>query len=246
MSPLLAFGIRNVFVALLQWSAMFIGGALAASLPVAWWSIHRARRSSTGGASFAWLLIVLGLFVTVPLVALFHAVPYAVERSLSEMVQGPRSREAVDWIVGLTADQLATTLNVQAPSARVDVRELKTQVAEAVRQARDMVPDDAQFGEIRSLLTDKSLSALQTTLDQVPVRNGTVVWSDLVERMRTVMAEQSSSTFADLSTRLDRAAEANIRATYITVAGCNLATLLLVAVFARPKQASRPAPPAGV
>ena len=246
MGALLAFGVRNVLVALLQWSAVFVGGALAASVPVAWWSIYRARCSSTGGASFAWLLIVVGLFVSVPLVALFHAVPYAVERSLSEMVQGPRSQDAVDWIVGLTADQLAEKLNVQAPSTRVNVRELKTQVADAVRQARDMVPDDSQFGEIRSLLEEKSLATLQAVLDQVPVRNGTVAWSELVERMRTVMAEQSSSTFADLSTRLDRAAEANIRATYIAVAGCNLATLFLVAVFARPKPASRLAPPAGV
>ena len=234
MGALIAFGIRNIFVALLQWSAVFVGAALAASLPVAWWSIRRARGSSTGGASFAWLLIVVGLFVSVPLFALFHAVPYAVERSLSEMMRGPRSQDAVDWIVGLPADQLATTLNVQAPSTRVNVRELKTQVADAVRQAREMVPDDSQFGEIRSLLADKSLATLQTTLDQMPVRNGTVVWSDLVDRMRTVMVEQSSSTFADTSTRLDRAAEANVQATYIAVAGCNLVTLLLVAVFARP------------
>lgn len=235
MGALLAFGIRNIFVALLQWSVVFVGGALVASLPVTWWSIRRARRSSSGGAAFAWLLIVVGLFVSVPLVALFHAVPYALERSLSEIVQGPRSQEAVDWIVGLTADQLAATLNVQARSTRVNVRELKTQVADALRQAREAVPDDSRFGEIRSLLSDKSLAALQATLDQVPVRNGTVVWSDLVDRMRVVMAGQSVSMFADMATTLDRVADANILATCIAVAGCNLVTLLLVAVVARPK-----------
>lgn len=94
MFDLLWFAVTNLIVALVVWTAVFVGVTFLLAIPVTRWCVRLMRRAGAlpGGIGagrrqllYAWIVVVV--FLLPAGIALFNAVPFAVSRGLARLIE---------------------------------------------------------------------------------------------------------------------------------------------------------------
>jgi hypothetical protein len=181
--------------------------------------------------------ILLLSYVAPMALAVVHAVPFAVGRSVAHTLEHSTPK-AADWIVDLAGSNVAAVLHVAGEQVLLDVDDLRGRVADAVIAAGDTAKGYMGPGRIRELAANISLAALLDVLDGLAPGVDRVTWNDLLGKVKSTLGEGSSLVMAETVIGLRAAAWGALFTGLMLLAACHLLTILLFFFVIRPPRAA--------
>lgn len=236
MGAFLQLAVNEFLLPLLWWSAVFALAAACISVGVIWWLVRRLRAiSARGGRVSGARMLIAGLTVcvgsvVVPVsIAFVHAVPFSVERGLTAAIE--RSAPlASDWLVDLSASQMAGLLHVDLDDTAIDVSRLSARVSTALATLRAIGRPEPLLDRLRWLSAKESLGLMEKSVAEL---RGHVSWHDLVRTTKSRMRTRLSWLSEDAKLSLEVAARANVYSAATQVAACNAVVVLIVLLIIR-------------
>jgi hypothetical protein len=244
MLDLLLFGFQHLVGAVGVWVAVFVLVAVVVAVPITRWAVsrmHRARAVGVvvgGGQAFfltSWILVVL--YIVPVAVAVVHAAPFAVGRSLADTLEHSTPK-AADWMVDLAGPNLMKLLQVAGEQVILDADALRARAAAALDDAGDRTKHFLGPGRVRELATDMLLTALHDELDDIAPGVKQITWHDVMARVKTAVASGSSLFVMETVLGLRAAAWAALFSGLTLLGACHVATILLFLLVVRPRAAS--------
>jgi hypothetical protein len=184
MRELLTLCLGRILAALVIWLPILVGSVALLSLLVVRWSRRRMMRAGFGQAPSrlrrggVWLLLISLQLVGLPLVALFTAIPFALERGVAATLESPPP-PLIDWGIRTGVNAVKERLRIKGSDPIVDLRG----AAEILDNARPVaVRARGVLGAVSSLpqiAANQTVTALRSVLDRAVAPTPGLTWDDL-------------------------------------------------------------------
>jgi hypothetical protein len=233
---LLAFGLRHVLLPLVLASAVFMSVAFAAGLVVAWWASRPARVSADarprprGRRWTGRVILAIGCLAAPVAIALFHAVPFAVERALADAIERA-APASIDWIMDLAARHAMSALGVGNEDTALDVGALRQRVTSALAAAQADRSRGWTWRGVRALAQAQFLALVQRVLAGMDATS-VITWRELSARAASLARAGGGGAFATTVAALRATASAHVVWALLLVAACDAISVAVYRLIA--------------
>lgn len=234
------FGVSNLIVPLAVWSGIFVAAAVVVAVPTGVWCGRRIRRARASGRMLStprvlllWLLAVAGLFAIPAAIAVIHAVPFAIERGLAQILERSAPEAAVR-ITDLASSHVASLIGVGDDHTLVDVGALQARTEAALEELREAASSRSGFARVYDIAATMCLRAVQAALADAGPADGRVSWHDVNARTKTILSRSASVLVADTVVSLHLAAWTNVVSALGFVALSHVLTVAVCFLLVRP------------